>query len=420
MRYLFCVLSLFCAAVLFAADDAGNNFQVKAAVTGYDGFALSKELKVQAKKTAIKKYLQRLNANLPEKLSNDLINEYDRFVDGDLVTLNEQKDPLPGGQVQLSGDYSVTLNLPKLNQFLENNGVKVQGQLELIILEEPPALAQMKLDKAVGSGLDGRRFFIQNYTMFQRRVRDALIKKTGEMGFDVKLLEDNRLYDSFKNKDSNLSGVYFDVGNDEYAVNRDLLDAVRENNPDTLVLYYRIDALIYDQNSKKVRATVALNLKNLATGVTKSIGTATMGSDITTSTPEGVIDDLAYCTDAAMVSLMNAEGAAAKINNIAQSMRSAAALPAGPLKLIINASAFGKNQKKIMYNIKNDLITKKLCAAENIRSTDTTLTATVDRGLVKTPDVLYFEHIVPILEANGVTLDDDHVVYSPDSLTIKP
>ena len=45
---------------------------------------------------------------------------------------------------------------------------------------------------------------MQNYTTFQRRLRDAIVKKVGTFGFDVKLLEDNDQYEKFKTKDGSL------------------------------------------------------------------------------------------------------------------------------------------------------------------------------------------------------------------------
>ncbi len=418
-KFLVMLCALFCIASL--ADDAGNVFQVKVSATAErNTFSLKKELENKGKKAAIKKYILRLNAQTPEKLIEEACNEFGNFVD-EVEKISEKWEPLDTNHGQLVGEYQVTLKLESVNQWLETKGFKQQAGIELIIMEEPPSLGQMKMDKAFGNGIDGQKFFMQNYTTFQRRLRDAIVKKVGTFGFDVKLLEDNEQYAKFKSKDGTLVGVYFDVNSNNFAVDRDLLNAVKENNPDTLVLYYRIDALIFEAATHNVRATVAFNMKDLNTGVTKSVGAQSFEFKSKSTNKDGVIDDIAYCAEAAMNSLMNAEGAAAKLNNIAMSIKNAKDMPKGPLKLIVNASAFdAKIRKRAMYTLKKELIAKKITSAAHIKTTNTTLIATIDNPNIKEGDALYMEHVSPILEAIGVELSDDKVNYSGNTVTIKP
>ena len=200
-----------------------------------------------------------------------------------------------------------------------------------------------------------------------------------------------------------------------------MLKTVKENNPDTLVLYYRIDALIFEDATHNVRVTVAFNMKDLNTGVTKSIGAQSFEFKSKSTNKDGVIDDIAYCAEAAMNSLMNAEGAAAKLNNIAMSIKNAKAMPKGPLKLIVNASAFdAKIRKRAMYMLKKELSAKKITSAKNIKTTNTTLITTIDNPNITEGDALYMEHVFPILEEIGVELADDKVSYSGNTVTIKP
>ena len=198
---------------------------------------------------------------------------------------------------------------------------------------------------------------------------------------------------------------------------------MKENNPDTLVLYYRIDALIFNPQSRNIRATVAFNFKDLNTNVTKSIGSQTYEFPTKSTGKDEIMDDIAYCAEAAMNSLMNAEGMAAKLNSIAMSIKNAANMPKGPLKLIVNASAFDKKvRKKAMYMLKKELIAQKITSASKIKSSNTTLTATIDNPNIKETDALYMEYVSPILEKIGVELDDDKVNYNyaGGTLTIKP
>lgn len=418
-KFLTMLCALFCMAL--PADDAGNIFQVKVSATAErNTFSLKKELENKGKKAAIKKYILRLNAQTPEKLIEEACNEFGNFVD-EVEKISEKWEPLDANHGQLVGEYQVTLKLESVNQWLETKGFKQQAGIELIIMEEPPSLGQMKMDKAFGNDIDGQKFFMQNYTTFQRRLRDAIVKKVGTFGFDVKLLEDNEQYTKFKSKDGTLAGVYFDVNSNNFAIDRDLLKAVKENNPDTLVLYYRIDALIFEPDTRNVRVTVAFNMKDLNTGVTKSIGAQSFEFKSQRTGKDGIIDDIAYCAEAAMNVLMNAEGAAAKLNNIAMSIKNAKTMPKGPLKLIVNASAFdAKIRKRAMYTLKKELIAKKITSARNIRTSNTTLTANIDNPEIRETDVLYMEHISPILEKIGVELADDKVNYAGNTVTIRP
>ena len=407
-----CLVGFFVSAediqVKVAQSAAQNTFQVK------------KALESKAKKAAIKKYILKLNAQTPEKLIEEACNEYSNFVD-DVEKLSENWEPLDANHGQLTGEFSVSVETDKLNSWLKEKGFSHQAGIELIVMEEPPSLGQMKMDKAFGNDIDGGKFFMQNYTTFQRRLRDAIVKKVGTFGFDVKLLADNDLYEKFKTKDGTLVGVYFDVNSNNFAVDRDLLKTVKENNPDTLVLYYRIDALIFNPQSRNIRATVAFNFKDLNTNVTKSIGSQTFEFLTKSTGKDEIMDDIAYCAEAAMNSLMNAEGMAAKLNSIAMSIKNAANMPKGPLKLIVNASAFDKKvRKKAMYMLKKELIAQKITSASNIKSSNTTITATIDNPKIKETDALYMEYVSPILEKIGVELEDDKVNYSGNTLTIKP
>ena len=417
MKKILCTILFLCITLAFADD-----IQVKVAVDAErNSFALKKELENKAKKSAIKKYILKLNSQTPEKLIEEACNEYSNFVDGvkAVSTFKWTKIDINAGQ--LTAEFSVDVQGDKINSWLKEKGFSHQAGIELIVMEEPPSLGQMKMDKAFGNDIDGGKFFMQNYTTFQRRLRDAIVKKVGTFGFDVKLLADNDLYEKFKTKDGTLVGVYFDVNSNNFSVDRDLLKAVKENNPDTLVLYYRIESLIYNHKSKEISATVAFNFKDLNTNVTKSLGAQDYVFPTNATQKDEIMRDLAYCAEAAMNSLMNAEGMAAKLNSIAMSIKNAANMPKGPLKLIVNASAFDKKvRKKAMYMLKKELIAQKITSASNIKSSNTTITATIDNPKIKETDALYMEYVSPILEKIGVELEDDKVNYSGNTLTIKP
>ena len=420
MKKIFSALILILLCCFSAlSDDLGNVFQVKVSETAEkETFALKKNLETKAKQAAIRKYILRLNAKTPETLLTEACNEYSIFVE-ESDKVSEKWESIDKKLGQLTGEYRITLKLDSLNQWMETKGLNPQG-FELIIMEERPSLGQIKIDKAFGTGTtDGAKFFMTNYTMIQRRLRDAIVKKVGAFGFDVKLLEDNEMYESFKSKDGTLVGVFFDPEKNDFVIDTGLLNAVKENAPDTLVLYYRIDSLIFEESTRMIRATVAFNMKNLNNGVTKSAGAGTFGLKSKSAAIDGVIDDMAYCAEAAMNSLMNEEGAGERLIKIAMSFNNDLSTNA-PLKLVVNASAFDpKIQKKALYTIKKELIAKKISSESSIKTTNTTLTATIDNTKIKAADELYMEYILPILEENGFEITDDQVNYSGKTVTIK-
>lgn len=417
MKKILFLLLAFCSALVFA-----DEIQVKVAVDAErNSFHLKEELVTKAQKSAIRKYILKLDAKAPEKLLAEACNEYSNFVDGVKRVSSEKWTQIDTNLGQLSAEYSVEVEAESVNSWLKEKGFGIQGGIELIIMEEPPSLGQMKMDEAFGTGVNGTKYFMQQYTVFQRRLRDAIVKKVDEFGFDVKLLEDNDLYENFKTQDGTLVGVYFDVNSNKFAVDRDLLKTVKENNPDTLVLYYRIDALTYNPQSKEIRATVAFNFKDLNTNVTKSIGAGDFGYPTNSTTKDEIMSDVAYCAESAMNQLMNAEGMAAKLNSIAMSIKNSANMPKGPMKLIVNAAAFDKKvRKKALYMLKKELIAQQLTTASQVKSTNTTLTATITNPNVKEPDALYMEYVSPILENIGIELEDDKVNYAGNTLNIKP
>ena len=86
--------------------------------------------------------------------------------------------------------------------------------------------------------------------------------------------------------------------------------------------------------------------------------------------------------------------------------------------MIINASVFdSKVRRRVMYALRKELPAKKV--ASKIKTTNTTLVATVDNPAIKDPDMLYMEYILPILKGMKVELTDDKVFISGRTITIR-
>ena len=262
-------------SILCLNAETGDKFQVKVAANAeQNSQEVQAELLTLAQREAIKSYIRMCNSEVPEKILASAQDNAPFYVISS-QKLNEKWTQLDSTAGQLAGEFIIELSLDKINQWMVANGFMQQGKMELVILEELPDLAGIKLDNILGSGIDGQKYFLQRYTTFQRRIRDAILKKMETYGFLIHLLEDKPLYKEFKSKNGTLVGVYFDPMTDKFVLDADLLTTIQENNPNTLVLSYRIDALIFIPETEELSITINLSLKDLKSGITRSIGTQT-------------------------------------------------------------------------------------------------------------------------------------------------
>ena len=412
------IIAMLAMTANLLADDA--EFEVKVAIDAphYTRTAVD-DLTAKAKAEALKKYLLRLDANMGQDLIRKACAEIDTFVE-DIEEQDKKWTDITKDAGQLSGSFIVELKIEEINQWLKVNGFKTQGKIELVILEEPPSLGSMKLTAEAGTMGDASKAFMQKYTSFQRRVRDCLIKKVDEFGFDVNLLSDNEIYEEYKNKDNGLVGVFFDPETNNFAINKDLLKAIRANNPDTLVLYYRLETVEFEVATSQIRVTVALSIKNLDSNVTKSFGTETFALLSTATTTAILVDEIGLTAEKAILKLMNSENAGSRLNKLAMEIKNAANAPAGPIKVNINGEVFvAKNRKRLLYQVKKQIIATNVTTEDKVKSNNTTLVFEANPGF-KDPEALYFEKILPIFEELGVEIDDDKIFYGKGTLTIKP
>ena len=417
MKKMLLLLSCACAIVLgaFAGDD---EVTVKVSVAGYNNSALRKQCEVLGQKTAVKKYLDKLgNAKITEKVIAEAQSSYAKFI-GDIET-NEQE--YEDGELTCS--YTVTIKQADIAKWLEGEGVDLNAaadgsSLEIFVMEEPPDAGQMQLGDDVGN------FFFTRYNMFQRRIRDALVKKVGEFGFKVILLEDNENYEEMKKVDPVLVGVTYNVNGDTKGFQKtpDFLRTVQENNPDAIALYYRIDALAYDADTGAIRTSVSLNFKNLAKNTTENVGSRDF--EITphpvSKKPDMVMANIGSTVETAMRSLLNGEDMGDKLVHTVKSMRNAAARPKGPMKLVINCS---KVDKKIKIKVRNGL--KKALVAAGL--TDQTKVVKDSLSCVVKPNKDFGDlddvwgkvsEIIPELLGDDIDISDEWAKKNGDTLTV--
>lgn len=411
------MMAMACACALLMSAFAGDEeVTVKVSVAGANNAALKKQCEVQGKKAAVKKYLDKMgNDKITEKVVSEAMSSYAKFIEDIEADEQEYEDG------ELTCSYTVTIKQADIAKWLEGEGIDLNAaadgsSLEIFVMEEPPDAGQIQLGDEVGN------FFFTRYNMFQRRIRDALVKKVGEYGFSVILLEDNENYEDMKKTDPVLVGVSYNVNGDTkgFTLTPNFLRTVQENNPDAIALYYRIDTLAFDPKTRKIRTTVALNFKNLADNTTKSIGTRDFSLVSRNTQPDMIMADFARCAESAMFALLNGEGAGAKLAHTVKAMRNAAARPKGPMKLVINCSQV---DSKIKIKVRNGL--KKALVAAGL--TDQTKVVKDSLSCVVKPSKEYGDlddvwgkvsEIIPELLGDEIEITDDWAKKNGDTLTV--
>lgn len=406
-----------CACTMFLSVLAGDDeVTVKVSVSGNNNSALKKQCEVQGKKAAIKKYLDKMgNDKITEKVVAEAMSSYAKFIDGIEVDEQEYEDG------ELTCSYTVTIKQEEIAKWLEGEGIDLNAaadgsSLEIFVMEEPPDAGQMLLGDEVGN------FFFTRYNMFQRRIRDALVKKVGEFGFKVILLEDNENYEEMKKKDPVLVGVSYDVNGDTkgFVKTPDFLRTVQENNPDAIALYYRIDALAFDADTGMIRTTVALNFKNLAKNTTENVGSRDWQQKTSNKKADMLMADIGTTVERAMFALLNGEGMGAKLSHTVKTLRNAAKRPSGPMKLVINCS---KVDKKIKIKVRNGL--KKALVAAGL--TDTTKVVKDSLSCVVKPSKDFGDlddvwgkvsEIIPEFLGDDIEINDEWAKKNGDTLTV--
>ena len=378
-----------------------------------NSFKLSKSLKVKAQKDAIKKYVTRLNKNVDADKLRQLANEYGKFVE-DVMEEESKWQPLTGDDHgQLVKSYSVDIDNEKLGQELEKLGFNTQGDTELVILEEPPSIGQQMLDPV-------QKLYRKNYTEFQRSIRDVIVKKLGECGFKTNLLADKDEYNEYKAKDTSLLGVFYDPKAGKFQIHKDLLDAIKANNPDTVVLYYRIAALVYDKENKQLKAAISISMKRINDNTTKSIGKQRYSVALNTVNNDAVIDAFSQCAENSVALLMNDEGKQ-KMNDIIMAINNTPT-EKGPLKLSINLKVFDKKfRKRFGYMLKKELLKQKLVDKGNITLRNNNLSATLNEN--SSPEDFFYEKLMPVLEGmmdEDALPTDDKISFNGNKILIQP
>ena len=411
------MMALACAFSLAFATFAGDEeVTVKVSVAGVNNSALKKQCEVQGKKAAVKKYLDKMgNDKITEKVVSEAMSSYAKFIEDIETDEQEYED---GG---LTCSYTVTIKQADIAKWLEGEGIDLNAaadgsSLEIFVMEEPPDAGQIQLGDEVGN------FFFTRYNMFQRRIRDALVKKVGEFGFSVILLEDNESYEDMKKTDPVLVGVSYNVNGDTKGFTKtpNFLETVQNNNPDAIALYYRIDALAFDPATGKIRTTVALNFKNLAANKTENVGSRDFQYVTRNKKADMIMADFGTCVERAMFALLNGEGMGAKLSHTVKSMRNAAARPKGPMKLVINCSQVDKKIKiKVRNGLKKALVSAGLTDQTKVVKDSLSCVVKPNKDFGDLDDVWgKVSEILPEFLGDDVEITDEWAKKNGDTLTV--
>lgn len=390
MKKLMMVVACIALVVVGARAD---EVTVKASVAGKDNSATKNDCRKQAKKLAVRKFLNRLDANMQESLVEKAVASYSKWTDDITGDDWEWEDD------ELSCEFSVTVNNEELLQFLSENGWSVDNgssadgdavKFEVVIAEEKPDAGMTDVAKQMGVGTGGKAEFFKRYTMFQRRIRDKLVKQVNEVGINVSLLEDNEAYANMKKTDPVLVGGTFNVDNLEWQYTEDFVEIIRDNNPDTLLLYYRIDTIAYEASTRTIRVSVSLNIKPL--GGDNDIRGESLGSqDYIQRASSDQLDilmaDMAVAVTRATGMLMSGEGMNKKILQLANKLRSQAEGPRRPMKIVINGSKLDeKRRDDILLELEDGLVKAELCKEADVKSRGNTVSCVVTSADPKMKD----------------------------------
>ena len=403
--------------LLAASDEVAVKVSIEATA---NSSTFKNECRIKARRLAVEKYVKGLGEGVPETLIKQAMSDSSKYVD----EVEESEWEFEDGE--LSNEFSITVKREELMQWLSANGwtPAVGGadkpNVKIVILEEVPDAGAMKCAEAFGTGLEGKSFFFTRYSMFQRTIRDELIKAVNSIGLSVSLLENDDAYAEYKANDPNLLGVYFDPSvNDagDFKVTPNFLNTVRDNNPDTLALYYRIDTLAFDTESRKARVSVSISFKNLKNGTTETLGKHSETSPTIASRDMSIVmDDMANTTSRAAVTLISANDGQKRVMNIIKKLM---APPEKIRKLVVNVSNIDKKiQTRAKLAIKKEMISANLIDDKKTVSKGPSLSVQLRVPSASEDEI--WEKLIEIFDAAGIEVSDDQKTVNRDTMTITP
>ncbi|WP_432736954.1 hypothetical protein [Maridesulfovibrio sp. FT414] len=385
-------------------------------IKGKSSFAVKKQAKLLAEKQAITNYLKRVSPAAGSQCEQQLID--------DRAALIQRISPQGISQVgdSVEASYLVRIDDEKFNYRLEELGCGSQSgaaEVVILIMEEPPTAGDiaMILNDADASGtreLRGLGPFVLYYTSYQRAIRDAIISKANMEGLKLTRLDTVDDFQKMKmSHDDPMVGVYFDTENEDFALNQRLIKEVKRKfaGKSTIILYYRIASLYFDQVQRELKAAIAISMHDLDTGETKSVGE----QDFMVMIPEGqpgpaIRDGLSEVASNAASLLMNrAKKEARRMSSIAQkraqTQNKSADLTTVNLKL-----SSKRNMYKVMKALSPASVKDSGMQGEELVIHLTSGTSAED---------FVFVELLGLIEGMGISIPDQNIQFNDKQVTIR-
>ena len=413
------VLSCTCAR---AAEDT---VKVSAAVEAdVLNSRVKNECASKAKKLAIQKYCRGLDDKMGESIVDAAVASYKDFVDEVEADEGDYEDG------EFSCSYSITVKREELMQFLTKEGWKplkvgTAKNISIVIAENPPSKKIVKRLNDSWTRFGGADDPFEDYSELQKRIVGSLVKQVGALGIEVPLLSENARYASLRKNDPNVVGVFYDpeAGDaGEFKNTRNFLDFIKDNNPDSVVLYYHIGNIALDPANGSLTVNVALSLKNLKTDTTAEIGNVDGAAPpITTKDPATFLGVLATTVDRTMCKLLNGEDANSRIMTMIEKLRADESASKGPLTVVFNFSGIDKKiRTRSLGNLKKALVAAGICEEGDVERQNNTLKVKEVRKNGNDRDELWLE-IIDVLEKIGIEVDDDSIMtVNGNTMTVVP
>ncbi|PIE69483.1 MAG: hypothetical protein CSA21_02310 [Deltaproteobacteria bacterium] len=367
-------------------------------------FKAKKQVKQRAGQEAVRSYVLRANPGIDKKSLQTLVASHAAFVKGK----TQQDFTYERGKGR--GTYKVTLDDAAINRRLEEMGVGVQSgqkaRVVFVIMEEPPTKASMDLilDPEASDGvkkLRGLGPFVTFYPDFQRAIRDEITRKANQEGLKLQWLEMTPGMERYKKaQDDPLLGVHFDFDREDFIIDQQLMQAVRDHfaAENGIVYRYRIDSLYFDQIKRVLKAKLSISLLDLTTNEVKSVGAQEYATTLIEKVPSIALrDGLADVAGRAASLLMNdAKKEGRRMASMALQRQKRGS--AQPGKVTIQLSS-----KRMLYKLKKQLASR--VAGATMKGN----VLVVDLPSGTSPDDFVFGDLYEILENFGLNIPEDHV-----------
>ena len=411
-------LHLFALVVLFAlvADPALALVTegVEVECTCSSRFKAKKQVKKLAGQEAVRSYVLRANPGIDATSLKTIVSSHAAFVKGE----TQQGFSYEGGKG--TGTFKVTLDDAAINRRLEEMGVGVQAgqdsRVVFVIMEEPPTKASMDLilDVEASDGvkkLRGLGPFVTFYPDFQRAIRDEITRKANQEGLKLQWLEQTPGMAKYKQaQDDPLLGVHFDFDQEDFIIDPNLMQAVRDRfaAENGIVYRYRIDSLYFDQVKRVLKAKLSISLLDLTTNEVKSVGAQEYATTLTEKVPSIALrDGLADVAGRAASLLMNdAKKEGRRMASMALQRQERGSTQPGKVSVKLSS-------KRTLHKLKKELepSVAKATMKGNV--------LVFDLKSGTSPDDFVFGHLYDALEGLGLNIPEDNVRISGNQAYIE-